>query len=94
MFVAYNIAIDSSDDRPQGPTAPSRDQLWAAMRRDSQGMRDLQQFLNSLKHLDDAAFAEATGGADRPESDELLARLTSLLAELDKVTAQLHPDVS
>ena len=86
--------MDSSDDRPQGSTAPSRDQLWAAMRRDSQGMRDLQQFLDSLKHLDDAAFAEATGAADRAESNELLEKLTSLLAELDKVTAQLHPDTN
>ena len=44
---------------------PSRDELWASMRRDSQGMRDLQRYLNEIKDLDDAAFAESTDGADR-----------------------------
>ncbi|HLB24455.1 MAG TPA: hypothetical protein VJP07_10200 [Dehalococcoidia bacterium] len=70
-----------------------REQLWAAMRRDSQGMRDLQGFLDSIRDLDDDAFAEATEGADRAELMELLERLNSLLGELDKLTAQLHPDV-
>ena len=64
------------------------------MRRDSQGMRDLQQYLNEIKDLDDAAFAESTDGADRTETLELLEQLNHLLAELDKVTAQLHPDVN
>jgi len=72
----------------------TREQLWSAMRRDSQGMRDLQQFLEQMKDLDDAAFAEASDGADRAASMELLDRLNGLLAELDKLTSQLHPDVN
>jgi hypothetical protein len=71
-----------------------REELWAAMRRDSQGLRDLQRYLNEIKDLDDQAFADATGGADRAETMELLARLDALLAGVDKVTAQLHPDVN
>ena len=74
--------------------AMSRDQLWAAMRRDSEGMRGLQQFLTEIKGLDDAAFAEATGGTDRTEAMDLLDRLNGLLGELDRLTAQLHPDVN
>jgi hypothetical protein len=73
---------------------PTREELWAAMRRDSQGMRDLQQFLDGIKDADDVAFAEATGGADRTDAMELFDRLNRLLAELGKLTAQLHPDVN
>jgi len=75
-------------------TDPTREELWAAMRRDSQGMRDLQGYLNEIKHLDDAAFAEATGGADRAETMGLLERLNHVLAELDTLTAGLHPEVN
>lgn len=74
--------------------AVGRDHLWAAMRRDADGMRGLQQFLTEIKGLDDAAFAEATGGADRTEVMELFDRLNGLLGELDRLTAQLHPDVN
>lgn len=77
-----------------GMPGPTREDLWAAMRSDSQGMRDLQHYLDEIKDLDDAPFAEATGGADRAESMQLLERLNGLLAELDRVTAQLHPDVN
>jgi hypothetical protein len=73
---------------------PSREELWMAMRRDSQGMRDLQAFLHDIKDLDDDAFAEATDGADRTETMAMLEKLNELLAELDKLTAQLHPDVN
>ena len=76
------------------PNPPSREELWAAMRRDSQGMRDLQQYLNEIKGLDDASFAETTDGADRAEMTALLVQLNHMLAELDKITAQLHPDVN
>ncbi len=76
------------------PKQPSREDLWTAMRRDSQGMRDLRQYLDEVKDLDDAAFAEATEGSDRAEMMELLAQLNKMLAELDKLTAQLHPDVN
>ena len=72
----------------------SRGQLADAMRRDAGGMRQLQQYLDEIKDFDDAAFAEATGGADRTEMMELLGRLTKLLGELDKLTAELHGDVS
>ena len=72
----------------------SREQLADAMRRDAGGMRQLQQYLDEIKDFDDAAFAEATGGADRTEMMELLGRLTKLLGELDKLTAELHGDVS
>lgn len=72
----------------------SREQLWAAMRRDSEGMRGLQRYLTQIEDLDDAAFAEATGGIDRTEANELLERLDHLLGELDKLTGQLHPDVN
>ncbi len=79
---------------PTSDGNPTREELWAAMRRDSQGMRELQGFLESIKEFDDAAFAEATEGSDRSELMELLERLNHLLGELDKVTAQLHPDVN
>ncbi len=69
----------------------SPDQLWAAMRRDFEGMRQLRDYLHGIKHLDDAAFAETTSGADRAEMSELLDRLNDLLAELDNLTAQIHP---
>ena len=72
----------------------SRDQLWAAMRRDSEGMRGLQQFLTEIKTLDDGAFPEAAGGTNRTEAMELLDRLNSLLGELNRLTGQLHPDVN
>jgi len=39
-------------------------------------------------------FAEATGGADRAETMEMLDRLNRLLGELDRLTAQLHPEVN
>jgi hypothetical protein len=73
---------------------PTRRELAAAMRRDAEGMRGLQGFLDQIKDLDDAAFAEATGGVDRAEAMELLDRLTRLLAETDRLTAELeqHPD--
>ena len=74
--------------------AMTRDQLWAAMRRDSEGLRGLQQFLDEVKGLDDDAFAQATGVTDRAEAMALLDRLTRLLGELDQLTAQLHPDVN
>ena len=75
------------------PAQPSREQVWADMRRSSQGMRDLQQHLNEIKDLDDEAFAEATGSTDRTEAMALLERLNSLLSELDHVTAELRPGV-
>ena len=71
---------------------PTREELAAAMRRDSRGMRDLQGFLDSIKDYDDAAFAEATDGADRAEMMELLAKLTSLLGETDKLIDKLYED--
>jgi hypothetical protein len=74
--------------------AMSREQLRAAMQRDAEGMRGLQQFLSEIKDLDDAAFAEATEGADRAETMQLLDQLNHLLGELDQLTAQLHPDVN
>jgi hypothetical protein len=64
------------------------------MRRDGQGMRDLQGFLDNIKDLDDAAFAGATDGADRAELMDLLERLNKVLDELDALTTQLHPDVN
>jgi hypothetical protein len=57
-------------------------------------MRGLQEYLRGIEHLDDAAFAEATGGADRAEVMDLLEKLDRLLAETDKIIAQLHPDVN
>jgi hypothetical protein len=71
---------------------PSREELAAAMRRDSRGMRDLRDFLESIKDHDDAAFAEATDGADRAEMTKLLAKLTSVLAETDKLIDKLYED--
>ena len=71
---------------------PSREELAAAMRRDSRGMRDLQGFLDSIKDLDDAAFAEATDGADRAELMEVLPRLTTLLADTDRVIDKLYDE--
>jgi hypothetical protein len=59
------------------------------MQRDSEGMRQLQQYLDEIKDFDEASFAEATGGADRAEAMELLDRLNRLLGELDTLTAQL-----
>ena len=79
----------SEDETPM-----TREQVWAAMRRDADGMRGLQGYLDSIKDLDDDAFAEATGGADRAESMELLESLNKLLSELDQLTSQLHPDVN
>ena len=76
------------------PKQPSREELWTAMRRDSQGMRDLRQYLDEVKDLDDASFAEATEGSDRAEMMALLEQMNHMLAELDKITAQLHPDVN
>ena len=73
-------------------TDPTREELAAAMRRDSRGMRDLQGFLDSIKDLDDAAFAEATDGADRAELMEMLARLTTLLADTDRVIDKLYDE--
>ncbi len=67
-------------------------ELAAAMRADSQGMRDLQQFLASLRHLDDAAFAEVTDGTDRAEALLLLDRLESLLAETDQLIARTESE--
>jgi len=72
----------------------TREELADAMRGDADGMRQLQQYLDEIKDFDDAAFAEATGGADRTEMIELLGRLTNLLGELDKLTAELPGDVS
>jgi hypothetical protein len=74
--------------------AMSREQLREAMLRDAEGMRGLQQFLAGIKDLDDAAFAEATDGADRTETMQLLDQLNHLLSELDQLTAQMHPDVN
>lgn len=73
---------------------PTRRELAAAMRRDAEGMRGLQDFLEQVKDLDDAAFAEATGGVDRAEAMDLLERLRHLLAETDRLTEELeqHPD--
>jgi hypothetical protein len=64
------------------------------MRRDSQGMRDLQRFLDEIEHLDDDAFAAASDGGDRMELMQLRDRLRHLLSELDTLTAQLHLDVN
>lgn len=64
------------------------------MCRDSQGMRELRQYPDGIKDLDDAAFAEATEGADRVEMMQLLDQLNHLLTKLDKLTAHLHPDVN
>jgi hypothetical protein len=64
------------------------------MRRESRGMRELQGFLDGIKDLDDAAFAEATDGADRAELMELLAKLTTLLADTDKVIDKLYDDAT
>jgi hypothetical protein len=64
------------------------------MRRDSQGLRDLKRYLDEIKDLDDQAFADATGGADRAETLELLTRLDALIAGVDEVAAKLHPDVN
>ena len=60
------------------------------MRRDSQGMRDLQQFLEGLRTTDDATFAEATDGANRAESMLLLDRLNKLLSDLDRLTTEIQ----
>ena len=60
------------------------------MVRDAKGLRDLQEYLASIKDFDDAAFADATGGADRAELMELLDRLTGMLAELDELTTQIR----
>ncbi len=57
-------------------------------------MRELQGFLDSINDLDDAAFAEATDGADRAELMELLAKLTTLLADTDKVIDKLYDDAT
>lgn len=73
---------------------PSRQEVFAALRRDADGIRGLQGYLDEIKDFNDAAFAEATGGADRAETMELLTRLNILLADVDKVTAQLHPDAN
>jgi hypothetical protein len=81
---------ESSNEKAQ----PSREEVFAAMRRDADGMRGLQRYLVEIKDLDDAAFAEATEGSDRAELMELLDKLTQLLGELDQVTARLHPDVN
>jgi hypothetical protein len=64
------------------------------MRRSSAGMRDLQGYLDSIKDLDDKAFAEATGGTDRAEAMVLLDSLNHLLGELDQLTAELRPGVN
>jgi len=72
---------------------PTREEVFAALRRDADGMRGLQRYLDEIKDFDDAAFTEATGGADRAESMELLDRLNKLLAELDELTAEVRPDV-
>ncbi len=65
-------------------------ELAAAMRADSQGMRDLQQFLEGVQHLDDATFAVATDGTDRGEALVLLDRLKSLLAETDQLLSRIE----
>ena len=72
----------------------SREQRADAVSRDAGGMRQLQRYLDEIKDFDDAAFAEATGGADRAELVELLGRLTNLLGELDKLTAELQGGVT
>jgi hypothetical protein len=64
------------------------------MQRDADGVQQLQQYLDEIKDLDDAAFAEATGGVDRSEMIELLRRLTNTLSELDKLTGELPGGVS
>jgi hypothetical protein len=78
----------------QAEVPMTREELSTAMSRDADGMRQLQQYLDEIKDFDDATFAEATGGADRTEMMELLGRLTKLLDDLDKLTAELHGDVS
>lgn len=84
---------DTGASQASPPLQPTREQVWAGMRRSSAGMRDLQGYLDSIKDLDDQAFAEATGGTDRAEAMALLERLNSLLSELDNVTAELRPGV-
>jgi hypothetical protein len=62
------------------------------MSRSTEGIRELQAYLNEIKDLDDAAFA-AAGGTDRAEAMLLLENLNSLLGEVDKVLAELDPRV-
>jgi hypothetical protein len=85
---------DSDNAKASAGPQPTREQVWADMRRSSQGMRDLQQHLNEINDLDDQAFAEATGGTDRGEAMVLLERLNHLLGELDQLTAELRPGVN
>jgi hypothetical protein len=71
----------------------TREELWEALRRDADGVRGLQQYFHQIKDYSDSAFAEATGGTDRAEAMALLAKLTQLIDDLEKLTAELRPDV-
>ena len=68
----------------------SREEIAVNMLRSSAGLRELQAFLSDASKLDDAAFAEATGGTDRAEAMELLERLNTLLSEMDGVIDQIR----
>ena len=69
---------------------PTPEELASAMRRDSRGMRELRDFLDSIKDYDDDAFADATEGADRAELMDLLEKLTKLLADTDALIDKLY----
>ena len=72
-------------DKLKADITPER--AWSAIRRDSDGLRQLRDYLNTIKEFDDAAFAETTAGADHVEMMDLLHRIEDLLAELDKITS-------